>query len=219
MSAFTILLLVQGSLFALVLFILAFFLFSLRKRRRIVVHRWQNLPSSDEADSEPDPLTRLANRRGFEKQLELEWRRALRTMTPISLVMIDVDFLGLFNERYGKARGDDCLQIIGGILNRQAFRPGDMAFRVSGEEFFLILPQTEVEGALKVVARFQDNLSELVLPHQTSPISDRVTVSVGVATMIPDSDSIPDMLLCEADRALYHAKKKGRNCVVCGPCH
>ena len=160
-----------------------------------------------------DVLTGLANRRAFELSLLAEWRRAQREQTPLSLLMVDIDWFKGFNDRYGHPAGDDCLRAVGSILADQAFRPADIAARVGGEEFALILPVTEEAGALQVAERLRAQVAGLLVPHGGSEMGC-VTVSVGAATVRPYGPVIDvSQFVRAADQALYQAKAAGRNAV------
>ncbi len=158
-----------------------------------------------------DVLTGVANRRAFDLALTSEWRRANREQTPISLLMIDIDCFKGFNDRYGHPAGDMCLRAVAGTLGAQVQRPADMAARVGGEEFAILLPMTDEVGAWNVAERVRAGVANLQLSHSGSELGF-VTVSLGVATVRP-----PDIelltLVSMADRALYQAKAAGRNTV------
>ncbi|MBA4392921.1 MAG: hypothetical protein C0407_05155, partial [Desulfobacca sp.] len=161
-----------------------------------------------------DGLTGISNRRHFDQVLEQEWRRCLREQTPISLIMVDIDHFKLFNDVYGHQTGDDCLKEVARILKESLNRPADIAARYGGEEFGIILPDTELEGALKVAEILRAGVEELGIPHKSSPVGQWVTISLGVANLVPTSDTSPDQLVTVSDRALYRAKGEGRNRVA-----
>ena len=158
-----------------------------------------------------DGLTAIANRRRFDEFIELEWRRALRSATPLSLVMIDIDFFKAYNDTYGHQSGDDCLKLVAGALNTALNRPGDLAARYGGEEFAVVLAGTHRAGASAVAEALRARVEGLDIPHAGSRVSDRVTISLGVASMVPVRESSPSDLIAKADRALYEAKRAGRN--------
>lgn len=164
-----------------------------------------------ESISHIDGLTGIANRRQFDRVLDQEWRRAIRTRTPISLVMMDIDCFKEFNDCYGHLAGDDCLKSIAAAFDATLNRPGDLIARYGGEEFACILPETDASGARQVAERLHAAVLALCAPHRDSAVANQVTISVGVATMIPAAASQPDQLIAEADRHLYLAKKGGRN--------
>lgn len=158
-----------------------------------------------------DGLTQIKNRRCFDDLLPKEWRRALREQTPLSLVMIDIDFFKDYNDHYGHIQGDEALKQVAQLLQSHLRRPGDLAARFGGEEFVLLLPNTEQSGALEVVHQLQQELAHLHIPHRPSTISPYLTLSFGIATTIPQKEQTPDDLLAVADQALYRAKEEGRD--------
>jgi diguanylate cyclase (GGDEF)-like protein/PAS domain S-box-containing protein len=161
-----------------------------------------------------DGLTGISNRRYFDQDLEQEWRRCLREHSPISLIMVDIDHFKLFNDVYGHQAGDDCLKEVAKTLKETLNRPGDLAARYGGEEFGIVLPDTELEGALKVAEILRARVEGLGIPHKNSPVSQWVTISLGVASLIPSVDTSPAQLVTASDRALYRAKAEGRNRVA-----
>lgn len=156
-----------------------------------------------------DGLTGLANRRRFDAVLQAEWARADRAGTPLTLIMLDVDFFKRFNDRYGHAAGDECLKRVAALMRGCARRPGDLAARYGGEEFALVLPATDGPGALALARLLQRELAGLALPHAEAPCG-RVSVSIGVAPCHEGHRS-PQDLLRAADIALYRAKSGGRD--------
>lgn len=157
-----------------------------------------------------DGLTEIANRRRFDEFIDLEWRRALRTSTPLSLIMIDIDFFKAHNDTYGHQSGDECLKRVASCLAGALNRPGDLAARYGGEEFVVVLAATHRAGAAAVADALRLRIESLKIPHAGSRVSDWVTISLGVATMVP-FDTSPTALIAAADRALYQAKREGRN--------
>ena len=158
-----------------------------------------------------DALTCIGNRRFLDELLEREWRRALREQTPLSVVMLDIDYFKLFNDTYGHVAGDDCLRKVAGILTATIQRTTDFASRYGGEEFVLVLPATDEQGALTVAEKIRCRVEALAIPHEKSPLAGVVTVSIGVATIMPLRDSDAGLLMTAADQALYRAKTAGRN--------
>ncbi|HEB50023.1 MAG TPA: PleD family two-component system response regulator [Desulfobulbus sp.] len=158
-----------------------------------------------------DGLTGVPNRRRFDQLLRKEWQRAIRHGSSISIIMLDIDFFKLFNDTYGHQGGDDCLRQVAGILEQSVRRETDMVARYGGEEFAAILPETGVKGALAVAEEMRANVEARQIPHENSKITDHVTISVGVATTVPEQGSRPDDLIAAADQALYQAKNNGRN--------
>ena len=158
-----------------------------------------------------DGLTQLANRRCFNDHLEQEWRRMAREQQPLALILCDIDFFKQYNDTYGHPAGDDCLRQVGAVLQACAKRPADLASRYGGEEFALTLPKTPIQGAIELAQRIQSQLLQLQQPHATSTISDYLTLSMGIASVIPQLDRSPDDLIQAADQALYRAKQEGRD--------
>lgn len=160
--------------------------------------------------SNTDGLTGLANRRRFDEVLTLEWARAKRSGQPLALVMLDVDHFKNYNDRYGHLAGDDCLKRLASVFKAQARRVGDLAVRYGGEEFVLILANTDVSTIRLITEKVRQAVEAINIPHELSSFG-KVTVSIGVAIMTEDSAQNPEGLLNEADEALYRAKREGRN--------
>jgi len=158
-----------------------------------------------------DPLTGAANRRGFERALSLEWKRAQRQGSPLSLIMADIDHFKAYNDHYGHQAGDRCLQEVAVLLQAQVRRPPDLVARYGGEEFVIILPDTTTEGAYAVAEAMRDGVRALRLEHANSATAGFVTLSLGSASLIPNAGNSPEQLLQAADRALYRAKAAGRD--------
>lgn len=161
-----------------------------------------------------DGLTGIANRRRFDETIQTEWKRAFRQGEPLSLLMLDIDFFKRYNDTYGHQAGDECLRQIATTLVKSMKRPGDLAARYGGEEFACVLPGVSPEGTLKIANRIHEAVKRLAIPHEDSPVNVVVTASVGVTTMIPAEDQGWDRLMERADKALYQAKKTGRDRVV-----
>ncbi len=157
-----------------------------------------------------DGLTGVANRRSFDEKLSNEWKRERRELRSLSLLMIDVDHFKLYNDRYGHQAGDRCLQQIAKVLEEEVYRPGDMVARYGGEEFAAILTATDAEGAGIVARRILERLSKLAIPHEHSQ-TGHVTLSIGIASSIPQPGGRYENLILSADNALYQAKHAGRN--------
>lgn len=158
-----------------------------------------------------DGLTGIPNRRYFEEYLNLEWRRARRNGRPLSLVMVDIDAFKAYNDNYGHLSGDDCLRQVAMSLNQGLKRPADLAARYGGEEFAVLLPETELEGAAILAEDLRSRVQGLGITHQFSPVSDCITISLGVAAIIPGKTNLAKNLVDRADKALYRAKNYGRN--------
>ena len=163
-----------------------------------------------------DGLTGLANRRSFDERLEADWLHGLREQMPLSLLLVDVDHFKLYNDTYGHQKGDACLKSVAAVLDQQVFRPSDMAARYGGEEFAVIMPTTDLDGALRVAERIREAVEEMALPHSASQTAACVTLSVGTASTVPSMEQSPADLLASADAALYRAKHAGRNRVIGG---
>jgi diguanylate cyclase (GGDEF)-like protein/PAS domain S-box-containing protein len=162
-----------------------------------------------------DPLTGLANRRRFDEYLNIEWHRAIRDRNPLSLLMVDADHFKLYNDTYGHLRGDACLKQIAESALDVVSRSGDLVARYGGEEFAILLPGTTNQGAMKVADDVCAALRSRQLPHSANP-HRVVTISVGCATVVPEMNHEPASLIEIADRALYTAKLRGRNCICNG---
>jgi two-component system chemotaxis family response regulator WspR len=163
--------------------------------------------------SSMDGLTSLANRRQFDKTLETEWARAIRGGLPLSLIFADIDFFKRYNDHYGHQNGDDCLRQVAGALQKTIHRPADLVSRYGGEEFVMILPETTDEGALAVAEKVLATVAALKIPHANSEAAGHVTLSIGVATLCPKEGAQPQELIEMADKMLYRAKERGRNCI------
>ena len=160
-----------------------------------------------------DALSGLANRRGFDARLAADWQRSGKLNRPIALLMIDVDHFKQFNDRYGHVEGDVCLRRIGKLLRETATGEDDLPARYGGEEFALLLPGADIDMALNVGERLRDAVEGLCIAHASSP-EGQVTISVGVASLIPGVGQDAEHLVEAADIALYAAKRRGRNTVA-----
>jgi diguanylate cyclase (GGDEF)-like protein len=158
-----------------------------------------------------DSLTGLANRRQFERSLPESWRHCIRHNKPLSLVMLDVDFFKRYNDTYGHQEGDNCLRSVAQAIYGIARRPYDLVARYGGEEFVCILPDTDSEGAVSIAQKMVQAVQALAIEHTDSSISSTVTISAGVATILPTLDETWEQVLKEADMQLYEAKAAGRN--------
>jgi diguanylate cyclase (GGDEF)-like protein/hemerythrin-like metal-binding protein len=169
-----------------------------------------------EVYSQTDGLLRIANRKYFDSRLSDEWNRAIRERYPIGLLMIDVDYFKNFNDHYGHLAGDACLQAVAKAASSKMVRAIDLLARFGGEEFVVILPNTDSEGAYKVAVSICEAVSRVNIPHAASSVADHVTVSIGVTSILPDRQSTTDQAVATADQALYTAKQQGRNrvCLV-----
>jgi diguanylate cyclase (GGDEF)-like protein/PAS domain S-box-containing protein len=177
---------------------------------------YKNTQSALEELAVTDELTGLHNRRFFNEHLNKEWTRGIRNQQPLSLILLDIDYFKQYNDTYGHTAGDECLQSVASILQRSLLRSSDMATRYGGEEFCLLLPNTPLDGAFNVAERIRSNVTKLEIPHKTSTVSNTVTLSDGIVSLIPSSQDNPSQLVTLADKALYEAKALGRNQSVQG---
>lgn len=161
-----------------------------------------------------DGLTQVANRRRFDDYLAQEWRRLMRDQQPISLVLFDIDFFKKYNDYYGHLMGDEALVEVAQTAKACIRRPADLLARYGGEEFAVILPNTHLEGAIAVAHQIQQTIRELEIPHADSSVCPFITLSLGVATVVPGIEQDSNELIQQADTALYQAKNQGRNQVV-----
>lgn len=161
-----------------------------------------------------DGLTGVANRRAFDEALEREWLRAKRSKMPISILMIDIDFFKDYNDTFGHSAGDECLKTIASTIKSALFRPSDLVARYGGEEFVCLLPETDIKGASQTADKIKGAIEKLKIPHPSSKVASHVTVSIGVASRMPIDGKGSKVLLDEADKALYSAKRAGRNRIV-----
>lgn len=161
-----------------------------------------------------DGLTLLSNRRHFNEALEREWRQMQRDRTPLSLILCDIDFFKPYNDTYGHQAGDESLKQVAVAIQKASKRPLDFVARYGGEEFAVILPDTNANGAICVGETIREAVKALQVPHQASPTCGYITLSVGIATVMPGVESSVETLIQEADLALYRGKDKGRDCSV-----
>jgi len=158
-----------------------------------------------------DGLTGVYNRRHFDERLASEWSRAQRTGTPLSVVMMDVDFFKRYNDRCGHQAGDECLRRIATAIKASIQRPGDLVARYGGEEFVCLLPETGLPGALIFAQRLGENIREQRIAHPDSPVAPVVSLSLGVSSAPEGARASAQALLRTADEQLYLAKTHGRN--------
>ncbi|HEY5808630.1 MAG TPA: GGDEF domain-containing protein [Povalibacter sp.] len=158
-----------------------------------------------------DALTGIANRRQFDRSLERELRRARRDAQPLSLIFLDLDEFKRFNDTYGHARGDDVLRGVAQTLNETFRRGGDFVARYGGEEFAVVLPGVDARRAALYAERLRRRIWRMHIPYGAAQMTDRVTISGGVATVMPPMIATAEELLGAADKALYRAKCLGRN--------
>ena len=158
-----------------------------------------------------DDLTQIPNRRYFSLYLEQQWLRSRREHLPLSLLLCDIDYFKFYNDYFGHPRGDICLQQVAQVLSGVLKRPSDLLFRYGGEEFAIILPNTEQHGAETVAQELLLSVPQLEMANPTSPLDSFLTISIGVTTVIPQNGLRKEDLLEAADVALYQAKETGRN--------
>ena len=161
-----------------------------------------------------DGLTRLANRRSFDKRLSDEWKRQQRQKSLLSVIICDVDHFKLYNDTYGHLAGDEALKAVSAVLQKSAGRSSDLVARFGGEEFAVILPDTDINTAVSISEKIREKVHNLAIEHSKSVTDRFLSVSIGAACTVPDRESEIKSLLDTADRALYRAKKEGRNRVV-----
>jgi diguanylate cyclase (GGDEF)-like protein/PAS domain S-box-containing protein len=161
-----------------------------------------------------DGLTQIANRRRFDEFLNQTWRLMMRDGQKMSVILCDVDYFKRYNDTYGHQAGDACLQQIADVLQKTANRAGDLVARYGGEEFAIILGSTDELGARSLCYNIRWAIAELNIPHSASDVNSHVTLSIGICTMVPSLQVLPESLVAMADKALYKAKHLGRNRVV-----
>lgn len=187
------------------------FMFDISERKK-AEEKVISLQRELEALSFKDGLTGVANRRRFDSSLDIEWASARRSAQPLSLIMLDLDFFKQYNDHYGHMQGDDCLKSVAQTLSLAATRPRDIFARFGGEEFVLLLPETDESAALKVAERCQRMIEKLQIPHAASAAGKFVTVSMGVGTIKqPSVEMEPKHFIDAVDKLLYKAKQNGRN--------
>jgi diguanylate cyclase (GGDEF)-like protein len=191
------------------------FMFDISERKK-AEDKILQLQKELETLSYQDSLTMVANRRMFDTILEMEWARARVTAQPLSLVLVDIDFFKAYNDRHGHPQGDACLREVAKVLDDAASRTRDLCARLGGEEFALLLPGAGALAAQEVARRCRKLLAQAQLPHGGSPVSDFVTCSMGVATIVPGAHDHARAFIELADRRLYEAKNGGRDRIVGG---
>ena len=164
-----------------------------------------------------DGLTGVANRRYFDLVLENEWKRLTREQQPLSLILCDIDHFKAYNDTYGHQQGDRCLQQVSQLLQKYTRRSTDLVARYGGEEFAIILPNTDANGALFIANKIEQQLARQKLPHRKSSVSQYVSCSMGISTMIPNAQQSIINLIKSADSLLYQAKNLGRNQIAVSP--
>lgn len=189
------------------------FMFDINERKKTEA-KLIDLQKELETLSFKDGLTGVANRRMFDSVLELEWANAMNSKRPISIILLDIDYFKQYNDHYGHIQGDHCLKQVAKTLNNAAIRQRDFFGRFGGEEFILVLPETNEKSAWTVAERCRMLIFKEQIPHEKSAVSELLTISLGVHTVIPSYGDEPLKFIEEADRRLYLAKQKGRNCIA-----
>lgn len=182
---------------------------SAREIRKILIDVLLKQVSSEQASLE-DRLTGIGNRRSFDANLASSWAQASRAKVPLSLIMVDVDFFKKFNDAYGHQAGDECLQQVASALDGCARRAGDSVNRYGGEEFAVVMFHTSLKDARNICEDMLAAIRKLNIRHEQS-LHEIVTISMGVATIVPTVDDDMQQLVEEADKSLYRAKENGRN--------
>jgi diguanylate cyclase (GGDEF)-like protein/PAS domain S-box-containing protein len=189
------------------------FMFDISERKRTEA-KLLDMQRELEELSFKDGLTGVANRRRFDAIMNIEWGNALRSKKPLSLVMFDIDYFKQYNDHYGHLQGDHCLKRVAEVLSMVTTRAHGFLARFGGEEFVLVLPETNESSAMIVAERCRELLAKEQIPHERSEVSALLTVSLGVATTIPTHDDEPLSFIDMVDRRLYQAKQRGRNGIV-----
>ena len=158
-------------------------------------------------------LTGIENRRKFDEEFDIEWKRARRNQSCLALVLVDIDYFKAYNDNYGHQAGDQTLRRVAEAMQTTSIRCSDTIARFGGEEFILLMPETDLAGAIKMAENLRRNIESSAIPHDFSPACNVVTISAGVAVATPTQDSKQEDLISDADQALYYAKHSGRNCV------
>jgi diguanylate cyclase (GGDEF)-like protein len=189
------------------------YLISARVNVTDMVRRGKTLEATNQLltkQSSTDGLTGLDNRRSFDQSLDTEWQRAGRSLLPLSLLMLDIDHFKNFNDHYGHLAGDECLRRVADALGGVVRRAGEVVARFGGEEFVLLLPGADSAQACETAQTCLDRIRRLAMPHAASPTAKQVTISIGVATVVPDATIEAKLLVNAADAAMYRAKTAGR---------
>ena len=168
-------------------------------------------PTPVDPMSNTDSLTGIANRRCFDETLEREYSRLSRSNSRLSIIMFDIDFFKAYNDCYGHVMGDDCLRQIGRVLEDCVSRSVDLAARYGGEEFACILPDTDIDTAVRTAERISQRIRDLKIEHKDSAVSGVVTASFGVTTVKYSAERSPEDVIAIADKLMYKAKSLGRN--------
>ena len=159
-----------------------------------------------------DQLSNIPNRRYFVERLETDWGSSIRKFQPLSILILDIDFFKKYNDTYGHQQGDNAIRETARIITRSLNRPGDFAARYGGEEFVVLLADTDQAGAMQIAERIRANIEVAEIPkHESTSETTKITVSIGVNTIVPRVSDSMDMFISRADNALYISKENGRN--------
>lgn len=186
------------------------FMFDISARKR-QEDRMKAMQRKLEEYSYKDGLTGVANRRLFDEYYSREWLNSIRVQKPLSLIIADIDYFKQYNDVNGHIVGDACIQQIAQLLESSCMRPRDLVARYGGEEFVIVLPETNLKNAIEVAENIQRAVKAAALPHKASPVSDQLTLSLGVKCILPSEESGQMNFLSLADANLYQAKSLGRN--------
>lgn len=191
------------------------FMFDISERKK-TESKLIDLQKELEALSFKDGLTGVANRRMFDSIMAAEWSNAKLNHQPLSIIMLDIDYFKQYNDHYGHIQGDDCLKRVASILSSATRRSRDFFARFGGEEFILVLPDTDEPDAINIAERCRTLICKERIPHEKSEVIPMVTVSLGLSTIIPTDIDDPIRFIKEVDKRLYQAKQRGRNCIANG---
>ena len=191
------------------------FMFDISERKK-TEEKLLSLQKELEELSFKDGLTGVANRRMFDSILQLEWTNARRTGQPLSVIMIDIDYFKQYNDHYGHVKGDDCLKRVAKALDTAAARSRDFFARFGGEEFVLVLPETDAASAERVAERCRNLVFKEQITHGSSQVAQILTISMGLGTIVPTQKDETRSFIDAVDRNLYLAKQRGRNQLVSG---
>ncbi len=191
--------------------------FRLAERNRMLMADLERKNKELERLSFLDSLTGIPNRRYFDKVFEQEWRRAGRSGALLSIIMADIDDFKSYNDNYGHLAGDECLNRVAQAMNHSLNRPGDFVARYGGEEFAIVLPETDPEGAYRLAEKIRTQICGLNIEHSAARACGMITMSLGVASIVPSVEQQAAHLVEMADQALYAAKNEGRNMTCISP--